>query len=66
MVYVVQQKGVDNLWTQVLGGSVAARPMTHFTAERISRFVFSQDGSQIAIQRGHAESDAVLLTDTPK
>jgi serine/threonine protein kinase/Tol biopolymer transport system component len=66
MVYVVQQKGVDNLWMQALGGSVAARPMTHFTAERIGRFVFSQDGSQIAIQRGHAESDAVLLTDTPK
>jgi eukaryotic-like serine/threonine-protein kinase len=66
MVYVVQQKGVDNLWMQALGGSATARPMTHFTAERIGRFVFSQDGSQIAIQRGHAESDAVLLTDMPK
>jgi Tol biopolymer transport system component len=66
MVYVVQQKGVDNLWMQPLGGSAATRPLTHFATERISRFVFSQDGSKIAIQRGHLESDAVLITDTPK
>jgi hypothetical protein len=51
---------------QPLGGSAATRPLTHFATERISRFVFSQDGSKIAIQRGHLESDAVLITDTPK
>jgi Tol biopolymer transport system component len=66
IVYVVQQKGVDNLWAQPLGSAVATRALTHFTTERINRFAFSSEGSKIAIQRGHVESDAVLLTDTPK
>jgi hypothetical protein len=29
-------------------------------------YEFSTDGSRIAIERGHNESDAVLLRDTPK
>jgi hypothetical protein len=40
--------------------------LTHFTRERIARFQFSADGSRIAIERGHVESDAVLLRDTAK
>ena len=50
-----------NRWT-----ARAYRQLTHFTAERIARFKVSFDGSQIAIERGHNESDAVLLRDTPK
>jgi eukaryotic-like serine/threonine-protein kinase len=65
VVYNVRQRGVDNLWMQPLDGS-AYRELTHFSAERIARFKFSFDGSQIAIERGHNESDAVLLRDTPK
>jgi len=65
VVYNVRQRGVDNLWLQPLDGS-AFRQLTHFTAERIARFKFSLDGSQIAIERGHYESDAVLLRDTPQ
>jgi eukaryotic-like serine/threonine-protein kinase len=65
MVYTVREKGVDNLWLQPLDGS-PPRQLTHFTAERIARFRFSFDGSQIAIERGHNDSDAVLLTDTAK
>jgi eukaryotic-like serine/threonine-protein kinase len=65
IVYVVREKGVDNLWEQPLEGS-AYKQLTHFTAERIARFAFSPDGSQIAIERGHNESDAVLLRDTEK
>ena len=65
VVYKVREKGVDNLWLQPLDGS-AFRPLTHFTAERISMYEFSTDGSRIAIERGHNESDAVLLRDTPK
>jgi serine/threonine protein kinase/Tol biopolymer transport system component len=65
IVYKVREKGVDNLWMQPLDGS-AYKQLTHFTAERISRFAFSPDGSQIAIERGHSESDAVLLRDTPQ
>ncbi len=65
IVYNVRQHGVDNLWLQPLDGS-AFRQITHFTSERISRFKFSPDASQLAIERGHNESDAVLLRDTQK
>ena len=65
IVYTVREKGIDNLWEQPLDGS-AYHPLTHFTAELIGRFAFSRDGTKIAIERGHSESDAVLLTDTAK
>jgi eukaryotic-like serine/threonine-protein kinase len=65
IVYTVRDKGVDNLWEQPLAGSTF-RQLTHFTSERISRFVFSQDGSKVAIERAHTDSDAVLLRDTGK
>jgi len=65
VVYVVREKGVDNLWEQPLDSS-PARQLTHFAAERILRFRFSPDGSKIALERGHVESDAVLLRDTSR
>jgi eukaryotic-like serine/threonine-protein kinase len=65
IAYVVREKGVDNLWVQPLDHS-AYRQLTHFTAERIWQFRFSQDGSKIAFERGHNESDAVLLRDTTR
>lgn len=63
VVYNVREKGVDNLWLQPLDG-LSYRELTHFTSEKISQFAYSPDGSQLAIQRGHTESDAVLLRDT--
>jgi Tol biopolymer transport system component/phage shock protein PspC (stress-responsive transcriptional regulator) len=65
VVYVVRNKGVDNLWEQPLDTS-PPRPLTHFTAEQIAAFRFSPDGTKLAIERGHLESDAVLLRDTPR
>ncbi len=65
LVYKVRERGIDNLWLQPLDGS-AFRPLTHFTTERIVQFAFSADGSRIAIERGHTQSDAVLLRDTAK
>jgi len=65
VVYNVREKGVDNLWIQPLDSS-PYRQLTHFTSERISQFAFSPDGSQLAIERGHTESDAVLLRDTSR
>ena len=62
VVYNVREKGVDNLWIQPLDGS-PYRQLTHFTSERIAQFAFSPDGSQLAFERGHTESDAVLLRD---
>ncbi|HKM67693.1 MAG TPA: protein kinase [Candidatus Acidoferrum sp.] len=63
VVYVVREKGVDNLWAQPLDGSASKR-LTHFTADKIFRFAFSPDGSQLAIERGEQESDVVLLHDS--
>jgi Tol biopolymer transport system component len=65
VVYIVREKGVDNLWAQSLDGA-AAKPLTHFKADKILRFSYSPDGSQIAIERGESESDVVLLKDTSK
>jgi serine/threonine protein kinase/Tol biopolymer transport system component len=65
VVYAVREKGIGNLWVQPLDGS-APHQLTHFTSERIDKFLFSKDGSKIAIQRGHNESDAVLLRDTTR
>jgi serine/threonine protein kinase/Tol biopolymer transport system component len=63
IVYTVRENGVDNLWEQPLNGGAAFKQLTHFTSERIARFEFSPDGTQIAIDRAHTESDAVLLRD---
>jgi Tol biopolymer transport system component len=62
VAYTVHEKGVDNLWLQPLDSS-PYRQLTHFTSERIGQFAFSPDGSQLAFERGHTESDAVLLRD---
>jgi eukaryotic-like serine/threonine-protein kinase len=62
VLYVVREKGVDNLWLQPLDGQ-PHRQVTHFKKDRIFRFVLSPNGSQIAIERGAVESDAVLLHD---
>jgi eukaryotic-like serine/threonine-protein kinase len=63
VVYLVRERGTDNLWEQPLDNS-PARQLTHFTSERITRLRFSPDGTKLAIERGHVESDAVLLRDT--
>jgi len=65
IVYVVREKGVDNLWLQPLDGK-PYRQLTHFDKDQIFRFVLSPDGSQIAIESGRVESDAVLLHDETK
>jgi len=63
VLYLVREKNIDNLWGQPLDGS-PLRQVTHFTSEQIAGFRFSPDGTKLAIERGHIESDAVLLRDT--
>lgn len=65
VVYVVREKGVDNLWLQPLDGKLHHQ-LTHFNKNKIFQFAFSPDGSQIAIESGETESDAVLLHDESK
>jgi len=42
------------------------KPLTSFDKDLIFRYAFSQDGKQIAIERGNAEVGAFLLRDTSK
>jgi serine/threonine protein kinase len=65
VVYVVREKGVDNLWLQPLDGK-PHHQLTHFKRDKNFRFVFSPDGSKIAMECGEVESDAVLLHDVSK
>ena len=65
VVYIVREKGVDNLWLQPLDGK-PHHQLTHFKKDRIFRFLFSPDGSKIAMECGERESDAVLLHDESK
>jgi len=65
VTFVVREKGVDNLWTQPLAGGSATQ-LTHFPSEEVWQFRYSPDGTKIAIERGHQESDAVLLRDVPR
>jgi serine/threonine protein kinase/Tol biopolymer transport system component len=65
IVYVVREKGVDNLWEQSLDGK-NRKQLTDFTKDLIFRYMYSKDGKQIAIERGNVESDAFLFRDASK
>jgi serine/threonine protein kinase/Tol biopolymer transport system component len=62
IVYPVRAAGTDNLWSQPIDGS-PAKQMTGFPAERILDFRWSFDGKQLALIRGHTDSDVVLIRD---
>jgi eukaryotic-like serine/threonine-protein kinase len=65
IVYVVREKGVDNLWSQTLDGT-NRKQLTSYDKDLIFQFHYSLDGKQIAIERGNIEADAFLLRDTSK
>jgi serine/threonine protein kinase len=62
VVYPIRENGVDNLWLQPLNGS-PGKQITSFNAERIVDFHWSFDGKQLAMVRGHTDSDVVLIRD---
>ena len=62
VVYPTREHGVDNLWLQPVDGS-KGRYITDFKAERIYDFHWSFDGKQLALVRGHNDSDVVLIRD---
>jgi eukaryotic-like serine/threonine-protein kinase len=64
-VYPIRENGVDNLWLQPLDGS-KGHAITDFKSERIYDFHWSFDGKQLAIVRGHTDSDVVLVKDQGK
>jgi eukaryotic-like serine/threonine-protein kinase len=58
--YNFHDQEAENLWLQPLDGS-PGKQITNFKAERIADFHLSLDGSKLAMVRGHADSDVVLL-----
>jgi Tol biopolymer transport system component len=62
VVYVVREKGTDNLWRHPLDGS-PGRQLTNFRADWTQAYQFSPDGRTLGVMRTHAESDIVLLRD---
>jgi eukaryotic-like serine/threonine-protein kinase len=65
IVYPIREGQVDNLWQQNLDGT-PGKQLTDFKSEFIRDFDYSYDGKQLAIIRGHRESDVVLLRDSEK
>jgi Tol biopolymer transport system component len=63
LAYPVAENGVDNVWIQPLDGS-PGRQITHFTSEQINSFHWSPDGKNLAVLRGHTDSDVVLLQES--
>ena len=63
VVYPTRENGIDNLWQQPLDGS-KGKQITGFTSEHIYDFHWSFDGKQLAIVRGHTDSDVVLIRDS--
>ncbi len=59
-IYQEQRDGVDNLWTVPVDGSTP-KQLTKFTSQNIFGFKLSRDGKRIAIARGTASSDIILI-----
>jgi TolB protein len=53
--------GVSNIWSQPLDGS-PPKQLTNFKSDRIFNFAWSRDGKQLALARGVANSDVVLIS----
>jgi len=63
--HAVRDGEADNLWRQNLDGS-PGKMLTDFKSELIGDFDYSFDGKQLAMIRGHRESDVVLIRDSEK
>jgi Tol biopolymer transport system component len=65
LAYVVNERGISNLWAQPITGG-AAKQLTDFKSGMIFDYAWSRDGKQLALSRGQTSRDVVLLTDTAK
>ena len=62
LTYVDESNGADNIWSQPVNGGLR-KPITNFNSDKISSFDWSRDGKRLAISRGPATTDVVLLRD---
>jgi hypothetical protein len=60
--YVLEERGVDNIWTCALDGS-SAKPYTHFTENFIANFQWMPDGEALVVSRGKVSRDVILITE---
>ncbi|HEV2764607.1 MAG TPA: hypothetical protein VGV38_16630, partial [Pyrinomonadaceae bacterium] len=60
--YVLTQDGVSNLWRHPLAGG-KARQLTDWKNDFINWYSWSRDGKQLAVSRGTAASEIVLIRD---
>ena len=60
LIYIVNEKGVSNLWVQPRDGS-KPRSLTNFSSGIIYRYAFSPDGSKLYLARGYPTQDAILI-----
>jgi eukaryotic-like serine/threonine-protein kinase len=63
LAFVVEEKGVDNIWLQPLDGA-NGHPITNFKSEEITGFRWSPDAKQLAVVRHHNSSDVILLRES--
>jgi len=63
VLYAVREGDSENVWLQPLDGS-PGRQITAFKSERIGSFQWSHDGRELALIRGHVDSDVVLIRDS--
>ncbi len=61
LTYVRTQKGISNIWSQVLTGE-RPKQLTHFSSDKIFSYAWSQDGKRLAVARGTETSDVVFVT----
>jgi Tol biopolymer transport system component/DNA-binding winged helix-turn-helix (wHTH) protein len=65
VVYVLNEKGVANLWIHPINGS-APRQLTNFTSGSIYHFAYSVDGTRLFLARGNQIRDALLISELRK
>ena len=62
LLYVKNESGVSNLWSQPISGDTA-RQITHFNNLLIGNFDTSRDGKNLVMSRGTVNRDVVLIRD---
>ena len=65
VLYPFRDKIADNLWLQPLDGS-PGKQLTNFRSELIGDFRWSFDGSELALLRGHTDSNVVVIRESDK
>jgi hypothetical protein len=62
--YLWEENGVSNIWKTAIATGVK-RPLTHFKEDKIFSFDWSLDARDLAMVRGTAASDVLLVRRIP-